>query len=241
MAFVIVNPGDPIQSHQLDQVINALNGTAGGGQPVLLVALNDATNYALTVQNDDATNQRALNVLNASGASMVRVDTAGVTLGSPLNLPTGSVTSAAILDGTVATVDLAAGAIHQYSTQYGLGTFPNSGFSTTSTTPVKQTDYHLAITTTGGQVLVVAIGAANQGSASAISSFAIVMDNALTQMPLVRHSFGSIVATATYATAGIFAPSAGAHVFDVYVSTNSGTLTFDGGSTIQFFAIEFKR
>jgi hypothetical protein len=98
MAFVIVNPGDPIQSHQLDQVINALNGTAGGGQPVLLVALNDATNYALTVQNDDATNQRALNVLNSSGTSMVRVDSAGVTLGAPLNPTAGSIQTAALAD-----------------------------------------------------------------------------------------------------------------------------------------------
>lgn len=106
MAFTRVNPGDPIQAHQLDQVIDALNGVAGAGQPVALTALNDATNYALTVQNDEATNSRALNVLKSDGTTLIKADVTGVTLGAPLNLPSGSITSTYIADGTIQNVDL---------------------------------------------------------------------------------------------------------------------------------------
>lgn len=106
MAFTRVNPGDPIQAHQLDQVVDALNGTASAGQPVALTSLNDATNYALTVQNDEATNSRALNVLKSDGTTLIKADVTGVTLGSPLNLPTNSITSTYIADGTIQNIDL---------------------------------------------------------------------------------------------------------------------------------------
>jgi hypothetical protein len=119
--FVRVNPGDPIQAHQLDQVIDALIGTAALGVPIALTALNDATNYALTVQNDEAGNSRALNVLKSDGTLLIRADASGVALGAPLSLAAGSVngsalvdntvTSAKILDGTIATADLANAAV----------------------------------------------------------------------------------------------------------------------------------
>lgn len=106
MAFVRVNPGDPVQSVQIDQLIDCLNGVASKGQPIQLTQLNDATNYAETVQNLEATNSRALNVLKSDGTTLIKADVTGVTLGSPLNLPTNSITSTYIADGTIQNVDL---------------------------------------------------------------------------------------------------------------------------------------
>src|SRR5215472_11240200 len=88
MAFAQVHPGDLIQSQNLNQIVNALNGTSGDGQPVLLVALNDPNNYALTVQNLDPTNCRGLLVLKNDGTTLLSAGCNGVTLGSPLTLPT---------------------------------------------------------------------------------------------------------------------------------------------------------
>jgi hypothetical protein len=99
--FTKVNPGDPIQAHQLDQVIDALIGTAGLGVPIALTAVNDATNYALTVQNDETGNSRALNVIKSDGTLLIRGDASGVSLGVPLNLTAGSVQTAALADQSV--------------------------------------------------------------------------------------------------------------------------------------------
>lgn len=102
------------QSVQVQQIIDALKGTPNKGVPVALVSLNDPNNYALTVQNDDPTNSRALSILKADGTPFLTCDINGVSLGSgttPVNLPVGSVTSAMIVNGTVATIDLADGAV----------------------------------------------------------------------------------------------------------------------------------
>ncbi|HYW86403.1 MAG TPA: hypothetical protein VFB50_01430 [Chloroflexota bacterium] len=106
MPFTRVNPGDLIQAQNLDQVIDSLNGVSGKGVPIAQTSVNDATNYALTVQNDEATNSRALNVLKSDGSVLIRADVTGVTLGSPLNLPANSITSTAIADGGIQNVDL---------------------------------------------------------------------------------------------------------------------------------------
>jgi hypothetical protein len=99
--------GSLAQAVQVQQIIDALKGTPNKGVPVALVSLNDPSNYALTVQNDDPTNSRALSVLKADGTTLISADANGVTLGSPVNLPVGSITSGAIADGTIATADLA--------------------------------------------------------------------------------------------------------------------------------------
>ena len=46
-AYVRVNPGDPMQAAQLNQVIDSLTGAVGKGVPLAVTAVNDATNYAL--------------------------------------------------------------------------------------------------------------------------------------------------------------------------------------------------
>src|SRR5215469_4504027 len=106
MAFAQVHPGDLIQSQNLNQVVNALNGTSGDGQPVLLVALNDPNNYALTVQNLDPTNCRALLVLKNDGTTLLSAGCNGVTLGSPLTLAAGAQIPNANLGPDVARANL---------------------------------------------------------------------------------------------------------------------------------------
>jgi hypothetical protein len=83
--------GSLAQAVQVQQIIDALKGTPNKGVPVSLVSLNDSTNYALTVQNDDSTNSRALLVLKSDGTTLIAADATGVTLGSPVNLPAGSI------------------------------------------------------------------------------------------------------------------------------------------------------
>src|SRR5215472_3264380 len=118
MSFSDVHPGDPIIAANVQQVIDALKGTSGKGIPLAVSAVNDSARYALTLENTEATNSRALNVLKNDGSVLIRADATGVTLGQPLNLPTGSVTSTAIADGTIATADLA----NQAVTNVKLGT-----------------------------------------------------------------------------------------------------------------------
>jgi hypothetical protein len=91
-SFVRVNPGDPMQAAQLNQVIDALTGAVGKGVPLAPTAVNDATNYALTIQNDDATNSRALLVQKQDGTTLIQADVNGVVLA----LANGSVHNAAL-------------------------------------------------------------------------------------------------------------------------------------------------
>jgi hypothetical protein len=111
MPLTRIIAGDQMKAVNVNQIIDALDGASGAGVPISLTAVSDATNFALTVQNDEPTNSRALNVLDASGNVMIRVDAGGVTLGGPLSVPDGSITSAMIADGTIVPSDLAPGAV----------------------------------------------------------------------------------------------------------------------------------
>src|SRR5215471_12238632 len=84
--FVRVNPGDLIQAQNLNQVVGSLNGTSGQGVPVAQTSVNDASNYAVSVQNLEATNSRALNVLKSDGSLLIRADVNGVNLGTPVTM-----------------------------------------------------------------------------------------------------------------------------------------------------------
>lgn len=99
--------GSLAQAVQVQQIIDAMKGTPSKGVPVSFTALSDTTNYALTVQNDDATNSRALLVLKSDGTTLIAADATGVTLGSPVNLPAGSITgSTALADASVTNAKL---------------------------------------------------------------------------------------------------------------------------------------
>src|SRR6516162_2782482 len=106
MPFARVNPGDLIQAQNLDQLVDSLNGVSGKGIPVAETSVNDATNYALSVQNLDATNSRALNVLKSDGTLLIRADVNGVSLGTPLNPTAGSIQGTALANGTVSNANL---------------------------------------------------------------------------------------------------------------------------------------
>src|SRR5215471_7851986 len=99
--------GSLAQAVQVQQIIDALKGTPNKGVPVALVSLNDPNNYALSVQNDDPTNSKALSVLKADGTTLILADATGVTLGAPVNLPVSSVNGTALQNGSVTNVKLA--------------------------------------------------------------------------------------------------------------------------------------
>jgi len=106
MPFTRVNPGDLIQAQNLNQVLGSLNGTAGQGVPITQTSVNDASNYALSVQNLEATNSRAINIVKSDGTLLIRGDATGVSLGSPLNLTAGSIGTAPIADGAITNAKL---------------------------------------------------------------------------------------------------------------------------------------
>jgi hypothetical protein len=100
--------GSQAQAVQVQQIIDALKGTPNKGVPVALVSLNDPNNYALTVQNDDPVNSRALSVLKADGTTLISADATGVTLGAPVNVPPGSISGTAIAAGSISNAMLGA-------------------------------------------------------------------------------------------------------------------------------------
>jgi hypothetical protein len=100
--------GSQAQAVQVQQIIDALKGTPNKGVPVALVSLNDPNNYALTVQNDDPVNSRALSVLKADGTTLISADTTGVTLGAPLNVPAGALNGTQLANASVSNAKLGA-------------------------------------------------------------------------------------------------------------------------------------
>jgi len=98
--------GSQAQAVQVQQIIDALKGTPNKGVPVALVSLNDPSNYALTVQNDDPVNSRALSVLKADGTTLISADATGVTLGAPLNVPAGALNGTQLANASVSNAKL---------------------------------------------------------------------------------------------------------------------------------------
>ena len=107
MSFSDVHPGDPINASNVQQVIDALKGTAGKGVPLSPTAVNNSTSYALTVENLEATNSRALNVLKSDGSTLIKADATGVTLGSPITAPAASLPGSVLQNGSVHNAALA--------------------------------------------------------------------------------------------------------------------------------------
>jgi len=98
--------GSQAQAVQVQQIIDALKGTPNKGVPVALVSLNDPNNYALTAQNDDPVNSRALSVLKADGTTLISADATGVTLGAPLNVPAGALNGTQLANASVSNAKL---------------------------------------------------------------------------------------------------------------------------------------
>lgn len=68
MAFIFVEQGEEAIPAHPNQYGDALSGTPGAGQAILLTALNNAGQYALTVRNQDTTNGRTLDVQKPDGS-----------------------------------------------------------------------------------------------------------------------------------------------------------------------------
>lgn len=92
MAFTPVNDGDLAVAPQVQQLIDALQGVAGAGQPISLTALNSAS-YALSVRNRTGNHFRVLE--SGSDTVLFAVTDDGITVGTltvsnPFAVPAGT-------------------------------------------------------------------------------------------------------------------------------------------------------
>ena len=162
--------GSLAQAVNVQQIIDALKGTPSKGVPIALVSLNDSANYALSVQNDDPTNSRALSVLKADGTTLISADATGVTLGGTLHLPVGSITTAS----------LAGNAVSQWNMAAGVSSTP----TTTSTSYVDLPDIALTLVTGGGDLLVWFASAMTNSGAGGVVAAALSLDGAAERFPV---------------------------------------------------------
>ena len=70
----------------VQQVIDALKGTAGQGVPISITAVNDSANFALDARNQDTVNGRSFRVRDSSNAAQIQCDVNGVTINQPIEL-----------------------------------------------------------------------------------------------------------------------------------------------------------
>ena len=161
----------------------------------------------------------------------------GLPLTVATGIPDGSITSAKILDGTIATADLAAHAISQVAQANGASSSP----TTTSGSQVDMPDMSVTMTVTGGDVFVFFNGNFAHTTPSAICYISTRMDSGpdqysvLTTMPYTANAvtqMGYLVYMG--------APAAGSHTFRMRWSSNAGTLT--AYATLRYMTVlELKR
>ena len=77
-SFTDVISGVGAFAQDVQQIIDALKGTAGKGVPLSPTAVNDASNFALAVRNNDAGASKALIAYKADGSVLLQVDKNGV-------------------------------------------------------------------------------------------------------------------------------------------------------------------
>lgn len=192
MPLTRIVAGDQMKAVNVNQIIDALDGASGAGVPISITAVSDATNFALTVQNDEPTNSRALNVLDASGNVMIRVDAGGVTLGGPLSVPDGSITSAMIADGTIVPSDLAPGAVTSQAVGGDLnGTVGNARVVVQSGSAINWRD------SSGTEHPFITFGGEQLNWASTGGSFRWVNQNNTVQLMVLDNSGNLTVSTAS--------------------------------------------
>jgi hypothetical protein len=73
MAWTRVVSGEKVKAVHVNDIQQALDGTAGKGQVMSFTDVEDAANYALSVKNKDATNSLIARFLNAAGAVVLSV------------------------------------------------------------------------------------------------------------------------------------------------------------------------
>lgn len=80
MAYDSIVGGEDILAENLQQVIDSLSGTAGGGQPISLTQLSDSSNYALDVANLDSSNGYIARFKDEAGNVIMAVTRGGVVI-----------------------------------------------------------------------------------------------------------------------------------------------------------------
>lgn len=79
MAFTFVEIDEEAVPLHVNQYGDALSGTPGAGQPILLTALNNSGQFALTVRNQDTANGRTADFQKPDGSgSWFTIDKEGV-------------------------------------------------------------------------------------------------------------------------------------------------------------------
>jgi hypothetical protein len=244
-SFIDVVNGANADASAIQQVIDALKGTAGKGIPISITKVVDAIAFALSIQNTDATNSRCAQFLKADGTVMFQVDKNGVaasadgivaatpiltlngvqtltnkTLTTPvLNTPT--INTPVFAAGAILTAALAANAVTQNAMAVGVTANP----TTVSATPVDLTDMAVTLTTGGGDVLVVLICAVQSTSTAAINEFTITQDAGADVSPVDVECPLANNPQVAVTMAKFAAPAAGAHTYKGRWSTSAGTAT----------------
>jgi len=159
----------------------------------------------------------------------------GVNSGGTLNLPAGSITSAAIADGAITTADIAPNAVTQLIGQYfAAPTFTSTSINTWLATPVSTG----SIACSGARVRIVCTGTLNNTIVANV--FAGLMIDAVATYSIVA----ATVAGANYSVPFCFeiyhVPAAGNHTYTLMVNSAGGTIGLSGVYH-TLFATEEKR
>jgi len=126
MAWTYVNTDDTIEADHLNDIMKALDGTAGKAQPIELTELDDPGNYALKLRNKDATQGRQLLVQDSNGDTLLEVLDSGIEMGTNL-----AFSSTETVDG----VDVST---HQHTGESGHGPqIPTAGIANGAVTNAK--------------------------------------------------------------------------------------------------------
>lgn len=233
MSFNRVADGNVAYASDIDQVIDALQGVTGKGQPVSLTSLSDAINYAISLKNLDATNSRAVAVYGADGNPLLTVDKNGVQASGY-----GTNSLARVLTrgdaGVITSTNLAAGAATLLT-----GISDNANQSTTSTTFVQiPTMITASFTTIGGDLLVWAQGVFFESASGNVAALGLQLDSG-GFVPVARFSAGA--SSAVFPLFGLWrftGVSAGAHTVSMGWGTSAGTLSTDANTPVPSRILE---
>jgi hypothetical protein len=156
-------------------------------------------------------------------------------------IPAGSITSAMIADGTIATTDIAANAC----TQTGRAVGSTPGTATTSTSYADLTDMSVTLTTTGGDLLVwlTAVYAQQAGTPNDVLYMALSLDGAA-EVGEVTGMSTAINVQFTLATVARFTGvAAGSHTIKGRwkVGTGTSSLAAIGGARRTLLVEELKK
>jgi len=104
--------GSSADSSCIQQVVDALKGTAGKGVPISVTAVNDSGNFALDVRNQETVNGRAFRVRDSSNNTQIQADANGVTI-NQLVVSSGSITGSTFSGGLIKNSTLSSVSIGQ--------------------------------------------------------------------------------------------------------------------------------